>query len=316
MRGPADDLAKSLSKGDFQKAARALEKLQKKLADSQIAPTEKKKLGQQLEQLKNKIDELNKQAKEAQADLRKRADQAKQAGDPTAAGKLEEELQTQQQGPQLQALKDLASKLGPVFFELQQGKDGEAAQSFQDALKQMQEMARQQGELRTLDGAMEQLADARRQMNCDKCGGKGCEECQGKGDGMAAGGEGDGKDGQPGQGLGQGKGDGARPEQKTNGKFYNSRVTQTVARERRWPIPGETGGPNLKNKAEAEIQKNRRQRPTTAAPIPFSGQRLPKRQSEHAREYFNRLRREGQSAKLSHTIRAAIPSGLPDGGAD
>ena len=40
-RGPADELAKALSKGDFQKAAQALEKLQKELAGSKIDPAKR-----------------------------------------------------------------------------------------------------------------------------------------------------------------------------------------------------------------------------------------------------------------------------------
>ena len=54
-------------------------------------------------------------------------------------------------------------------------------------------------------------------------------------------------------------------------------------------ITGLTGGPNLRNQAEEEIQK-------TTAEIehgntdPLSGQRLPKKQSEHVREYFDSFR--------------------------
>ena len=105
----------------------------------------------------------------------------------------------------------------------------------------------------------------------------------GNGEGCWRRGDGD-KDGKPGQGLGKGRGDGARPEAKTNGTFFDSRVQQTVGKGAA-QITGLTGGPNLKNQAEAEIQK-------AAAEIehgstdPLSGQRLPKKQSEHAREYF------------------------------
>ena len=55
-------------------------------------------------------------------------------------------------------------------------------------------------------------------------------------------------------GFGQGPGNGARPEAKTNGTFFDSRVPQTVGKGAA-QITGLTGGPNLKNQAEAEIQK-------------------------------------------------------------
>ncbi len=286
-RGPADELKKALAKDDFQKAAQALEKLQKELANSKLDAAKKEELAKQLEQLKQKIEQMAQQAKEGQRDLQ---DQAKAARDPGTANKLEEEIQKlQRQAPQMQALQDLANKLGQCSQQMQQGNNGQAAQAMQEALQQLQEMARQQNELKTLEGAMEQLADARRQMNCDQCGGKGCEKCQGKGEGegMLGGGDGD-KNGKPGQGLGKGLGDGARPDAKTNGSFYDSRVRQNVGKGAA-QITGLTGGPNLRNQAEQEIQK-------TTAEIehgntdPLSGQRLPKKQSEHVREYFDSFR--------------------------
>jgi hypothetical protein len=280
-KGPADDLKKAMSRGDFEKAAQALEKLQKQLANNQLDAAKKEDLAKQLDQLKQKLDQMAKQAEEVKTDLENRAKQIKQAGDP-AANKLEEEIQKlKQQGPQMQALQSLANKLGQCAQQMQQGQNGQAAQAMQDALQQMQDLARQQAELESLEGALEQLGDARRQMNCDHCGGEGCEFCQG-------GGAGDKKDGKPGPNLGQGPGDGARPEAKTDAGFYNSRVRQTIGKGAA-QVTGLTDGPNLKNQAEADVQK-------ATAEIehgrtdPLSGQRLPKRQSEHARQYFDSFR--------------------------
>jgi hypothetical protein len=261
------------------------------LAKSQLDSAKKDELAKQLQQLKQKIDQMAQQAKDAQSDLQNRADQMKQSGAPAAANKLEDQIQKlQQQGLQMNALQALANKLGQCSNQIQQGQDAQAADAMQDALQQMQDMARQQSELKTLDGAMAQLADARRQMNCDQCGGKGCEKCQGgDGEGMlAGGGEGEEKDGKPGPGLGQGPGNGARPEARTNGSFFDSRVRQDV-RPGAAQITGLTGGPNLKNQAEAEIQKAATEI-DHGSTDPLSGQRLPKKQSEHARQYFDSFR--------------------------
>ena len=292
-KGPADKLAKALAKGDFQKAVRELEQLQKQLEDKKLDPAKKDELAKQMDQLKQKIQQMAQQAKDAQADLQKRADQLRQAGDPAAANKLEEQIQRlQQQGPQMDALKGLSNKLGQCASQMNQGKSDQAAQSMQEALQQMQEMAQQQSEMKTLDGALQTLEDARRQMTCEKCGGKGCKECQGQGEGnemMAQGGEGEGdKNGKPGPGLGTGPGDGARPEAKADGRFYDSRVSQKVGKGA-GTVTGLTDGPNLKNQAEAEIQQ-------AAAAIecgstnPLSGQHLPKKQREHAQQYFDSFR--------------------------
>jgi uncharacterized coiled-coil DUF342 family protein len=275
-RGPADELAKALSKGDFQKAAQALEKLQKKLTDSQLDPAKKEELAKQLEQLKQKLDEMAQQAKDAQADLQKRADQMKQAGDPAAASKLEEQIQKlQQQSSQMEMLQNLANKLGQCSQQMKQGQNAQAAKTMLDALQQMQDMAQAQSELETLDSAMGELAEARKQIN----GEQGDEGMLGQGDG-----NGD----KPGMGLGKGLGNGPRPDAKANGSFFDSRVKQTVGKGA-GQITGLTGGPNQKNQAEVEIQKS-----TTEIDHgntdPLSGQRLPKKQSEHARQYFDSFR--------------------------
>ena len=223
--------------------------------------------------------------------MRKQADQLRQADDPIAANKLEDQIQRlQQQGPQMDCLKSLCNKLGQCANQMKQGKNGQAARSLKEAMQQMQEMAQQQREMKELEGASQMLEDARRQMTCEKCGGKGCKECQGGGEGdmMAMGGDGEKKDGKPGQGLGQGPGDGARPEAKADGRFYDSRVAQKVGKGTGM-VTGLTDGANLKNQAEAEIQQ-------AAAAIehgstnPLSGQHLPKKQREHAQEYFDSFR--------------------------
>jgi hypothetical protein len=300
-QGPADKLKKALAKGDFDKAAKELEQLQKQLLDNKLDQAKKDELAKQMDQLKKKIDQLAKQQKEAQEelqkqanDMKKQADQSKQPGDADAANKMEEEIQKmQQQAPQMQSLNNLCNKLGQCANQMKQGQNGQAAQSMQEAMQQLQEMAQRQNEMKALDNAMQTINDARKQMNCEKCGGKGCKECQGGGmEGKMAGqgGEGDkDKDGKPGQGLGQGPGDGARPEAKGNdGRFYDSRVAQKVGKGA-GQITGLTDGANLKNRAEVEIQ-------SAASAIehgstnPLSGQHLPKKQREHAQEYFDSFR--------------------------
>jgi hypothetical protein len=296
-QGPGDKLAKALAKGDFEKAANELEKLQKDLANNKLDPAKKKDLAKQMGQLKQKIEQLAKQSKEAQAEMQKQADQMKQAGNSKAADKLEQEIQRlQEQGPQIESLQGLCNKLGQCAGQLQQGQNGQAAQSMQDALQQLQDMAQRQSELKTLDNALQNIADARRQMNCEKCGGKGCEACQGQGEGMdgkmAGDGGGNGQNDQQtdqfGNGLGYGGVGADRPEAKADGRFYNSRVAQKVG-QGAGQVTGLTDGPNRKNQAEVEIQK-------AAAAIehgstnPLSGQHLPKKQREHAQEYFDSFR--------------------------
>ena len=92
----------------------------------------------------------------------------------------------------------------------------------------------------------------------------------------------------PARAWGKAPANGARPEAKTNGTFFDSRVPQTVGKGAA-QITGLTGGPNLKNQAEAEIQKAATEI-EHGSTDPLSGQRLPKKQSEHARQYFDSFR--------------------------
>jgi hypothetical protein len=289
-QGPAEKLAKALAKGDFEKAANELQQLKTQISDNKLDQAKKNELAKQIEKLKQKIDELAKQQKEAEKELQKQANQMKQAGDSNAANKLEDEIQRlQQQGPQMDCLKGLCNKLGQAAGQLKQGQGGQAAQSMQDALQQLQEMAQQQKELKALDGAMQNLADARRQMNCEKCGGKGCKECQGDGGNeMGGNGESDQQNNKMGNGLGYGGVGRDRPEAKANGRFYDSRVGQKVG-QGAGQVTGLTDGPNLKNQAEAEIQKAATEI-EHGSTNPLSGQHLPKKQREHAQQYFDSFR--------------------------
>ena len=145
----------------------------------------------------------------------------------------------------MEALQNLADKLGQCSEQMKQGQNGQAAQAMQEAFSKCRRWpgSKRAENTRRSNGATGRRAAAderrRRQRQCDDGGGEG-----GKGD----------KNGKPGQGLGQGPGDGARPEAKTDGKFFDSHVPQVVGKGAA-RITGLTGGPNLKNQAEAEIQK-------------------------------------------------------------
>ena len=80
--GPADELAKALSKGDFEKAAQALEKLQKQLSESKLDSTKKEDLTKQWSNSSRRSSRWPSTAKDAQADLQKRADQMNRRATP------------------------------------------------------------------------------------------------------------------------------------------------------------------------------------------------------------------------------------------
>ena len=272
--GPADDLAKALSQSNFQKGAEALARLQQKLAGAEIDPAAKEALARQFQQLEEKIARMAAQAGDAQADLRRRADRMKRSTDAADAGMLEDAIRKlQEQAPQMESLRRLAEAIGQCSRQAQPGQGSQSADAVEAALRQLRELARQQSELQTLDEALGQLADARRQINGQPLT-----------DSPAI----SAVDTQSKVGVGQESGNGVRQEDKLHGKFFDVRVPQTIGKGASH-IVGLAGGPNLKEQAEAEIAE-------TAARIergsadPLSGQRLPKKQSEHVRQYFDSFR--------------------------
>jgi hypothetical protein len=268
--GPADKFAKALARGDMKKAADELKKLKDELENGKMDQKQKDELAKQIEQMKNKLDQQAKAQQAAQQDLKKRADQLRQAGQMEQANQLEEQLaKLAQQMPQMQKLQDLAQKLGQCSKCLRDGKGADAAK----ALAQMQEALQGQlEEMKMLDDAEKELAQAKDQMNCGKCGGAGCEECQGP----------------PGNGLGKGRGFGPRPENKTDTAMYDSKVKQKIGQGAA-SVVGMTDGENVKGDVRQQIQQQV-ESAKHGTTDPLTGRHMPRKHGEHAKEYFNGLR--------------------------
>lgn len=272
-RGPADNFAKAMREGDFEKASEALDEIKKQLAKSGLSEEEQKQLAQQLEQMQEKLKGLAEAHQAAQRDLQNQIAQLKQAGQMAEASKLEEQLnKLLQQAPQMEQLEQLANQLGECSKCLRDGQLADAAA----ALDQLQaDLQKQVDEMEMLNEAMEQLTMTRNQMNCPQCGGAGCPACQGP----------------PGMGMGAGRGQGPRPEEEVDTATYDSQVRPKIG-------PGAAvvtdlvQGPNVKGDVEQAIQQEF-ETVRRSDTNPLTGRRIPRKHQEHVKEYFNRFR-EGE----------------------
>jgi hypothetical protein len=272
-RGPANKLVQALSRGDLQKAMDELKKLQAQVADGKLDEKQKADLAKQLDQMKDKLGKLAEAHRAAQEDLKQRAKQLRQAGQAAEAAKLEEQLQKlAQQAPQMQQMKQMADKLGQCSKCLRQGQCDAAAKALAQMKDQMKDLQKQLDEMEMLDDAMQELAQARDRMGCKKCGGAGCEECQGP----------------PGEGLGKGRGTGPRPERKTDTRSYDSQVKQKVGQGAA-EVVDMVDGPNVKGDVRQQIQQQV-DSARKGATDPLTGRRMPKKHGEHTKEYFDGLR--------------------------
>jgi hypothetical protein len=275
--GPADKLAEELKRGNFDKARDQLEQLQADLASGKLTPEDQEKLADQLAQMQKAIQDLADAHQQAMNDLQNRIDQARQAGRDGEANELQEKLdELRRKMPQMDQLRDMAGQMGQCSKCLRDGQLQDAGQMLDQLQSQMGDLDQQLQELEMLSEAMDQVAQARQQMNCGQCGGAGCEACQGP----------------PGVGLGAGQGIGPRPEEEDpNVGFYDADSPVKVGPGSA-VVVGEVEGPNVAGKVQEGL-KDQFEAAKRESADPLTGQRLPRKVRDHAKEYFDRLR-EGE----------------------
>ena len=112
--------------------------------------------------------------------------------------------------------------------------------------------------------------------------------CQGGDSGMPLAGMGQGQGQGQGDGLGEGSGRGDRPEDETDSNFYDSQVRSKVGKGQA-VVTGTAAGPNKAGEVLEEL-KSEIANTKQSDDDPLTGQRLPKKQRELAREYFDAFR--------------------------
>lgn len=170
-RGPADKFAKAVREGDLVKAAEELEAIKRELAGEGLTDEQKQQLANQLQQMQQKLNQMAQANREARQQLQQKIDQLRNNGQLAEADKLQQQLdKLLQQAPQLGQLEQMADKLEQCADCLREGEFDNALA----ALDQLQDDLEQQlAEMDLMEEAMEQLRQARNQMNCQQCGGFG-----------------------------------------------------------------------------------------------------------------------------------------------
>jgi hypothetical protein len=280
--GPADKMAQALKNGDFDKAIKELQNLKDQLADGKLDPEKQKQLAEQMNAMKDALQKMADAHTKKQEELEKQIEKAEKAGDKEGAQKMKQELdKLAGQKPQMDMMKDLAQKLGQCAQCMKDGDGAKAQAGMAEMAKQLGELQQQAQEMAMLEGALDEIQEAKDAMNCKECGGEGCKACRGGG--------GNNKKGQGGDGLGAGEGGfGERPENAHDTKTYDSRVRQNVGRGAA-VVAGLVDGPNAKGQAIEEI-KTQVESAKKEQSDPLTGQRLPRQQRDHVQEYFDKFR--------------------------
>lgn len=286
-KGPADKMAEALKEGDFGKAQEEMQKLKEELKNGTLSKEDQEKLAKQLEQIKDKLQQAAQDQQEARERLQQEIEKKLAEGNIGEAAKLQQQLDkmTQNADQQQKLMQQLAEKLGQCAECLKEGGDTKQAMEQLDKLaKDLQSMQDQLEQLDNLQDILDQLADAKDAMKCEKCEGAGCAECQG----------GNGDSDKRGKGKGdfaknRGQGEGLRDEEQTDTSKYNTRVAADPKAGESVRI-GDAGGPNKAGKT-LEAIKEEIQTALAKEPDALEDVTLPRDQREHAKQYFDKIRK-------------------------
>ncbi len=280
--GPADELAKALSKGDFQKAAQELKQLKEKLASGKMTEKEQKNLKQQMGDLKKQLEQLaNLQER------RKQLDDAKAKGQLTQEEFEKQKTKLDKQAGEMKKLQQLAKQLGQAQEQMTKGDAKKAAEAMGMGQQELEQMARQMQEIEGIDDALADLQDAK-----DGMTGQGANQL---GNRLSDFGEGnfpgntDGENNQSGPG-GRGRGQGPRPEAKEATSAYNSKVRQQIGKGA--AIQLGTAPPREQQKGESTVEiQSAAEASSAQAADALSNQKVPGGVRKHISGYFDEIRK-------------------------
>lgn len=272
--GPAEDFARDLARGDFDKAATELQKLREKLQSGKMTEADKKALQQQLAEMSKQLEKL------ANLEQRKKQlEEAKKNGGLSKEQFEREMAKLEDQAKSLKQLQQLASKLGQAGQQLQKGDMQKAASALGMSEKQLSEMASQMQELESLDSALADLQEAKNGM-----AGDGMNQL---GDSLAS--MGMNPMNRPGQGRsGRGRGQGDRPEAPDDTATYTAKQKMQLGKGK--AVLEGFSRPNtpVKGQALIDIQAEIETSGGLSAEA-LTNQKVPRTVEKHIRGYFDQI---------------------------
>lgn len=288
--GRTSELTKAMRAGDLERAQRELERMKSQLDDAGLSAEERERLTQQMEALERSLERFAaRQGIASQGNIAPPSESdgdASQQNDGNPAELPDGDLKDAPPGTQV------ASQIKGIKASMGLGERIDALGEILDELDM--EFAERELLERTLD----RIGDARRVLACSECDGEGCSQCQGDGDRAAVvatgsiGSKSGSSSGRPGPGP-SGAAEGAygeRPEAKTDTQTVDARFDPNI-RKGQSVVVGEADGPNARGVAGQKIRTAGEAQDRRDAD-PLAEQRLPRRERDRLREYFDRLRGE------------------------
>lgn len=247
--GPAEELARAMARGNFDKAREELSKLAQQMRSGEMTEEQQDQLEKQMENLAKQMEELAEQRQETERALREAgmsSEEAKQLStNPEALQKALEQMQnlTEEQKQQLmqqaqsqeeacKQCQNMGQAMSQMAQSMSQSQQGMSSQA-QAAMDQMGDMLSEMEQLQNDMQSMQSMMNAAQQQ-MDKMGQGFCEN-PGMGSGMGEWRTGDTSRLGSGSG-GPGKGDGTSPDAKETSVSFND--TKANVNTQQGPIIG------------------------------------------------------------------------------
>lgn len=274
QEGPAKDFEDALAKGDLQKAQEEMDRLKKKVRDKKLDDKEKQQLKNELKDMEDRVDRLNREQEKKKEKLKDLIEKAKREN--RDAETLERELQNLQKEQQMtKEMQELAKAMKAARQALDMNDFDGLADQLDNVSKQLGGI---QDDLQDLEDIQEHLQNLKQMRK------EGCKDCQGEGKDKGESGH---KDDATGYAEGA---TGNRPENKNakSKEGEEQRIRGFFDPRGRKSYGGSTNGPAFKKASSAEMSKEIQQA-VQEAPEAVEVQRLPKAAKDMVKEYFEKL---------------------------
>ncbi len=304
--GPAEELARAMARGNFDKAREELSKLAQQMRAGELSPEQEEQLQKQMDNLAQQLDKLSEDKKQIERTLREAgmdAEQAKQAAsDPEALKKAMEQLEGMSQEQKQQLMDKVMSQMqacqqcqnmGQAMSQMaqamqsQEGQEGMSAegQAAMDQLGDMlSEMEQLQGDMQSMQAMMNAAQQQMQKM------GQGFCENPGMGDWRA------GDINRQGMGSGgPGQGDGVSPEARETSVTFNE--TKANVQTREGPIIGSrmVYEGQVRGESRVEFQQATKAAAASASDA-IESMQVPREYEAAVMKYFGALEEQAEDA--------------------
>ncbi len=274
---PAEEVGRELARGNFDKAAEQMKKLQEKMKSGELSEAEKQELARQLGDLKKQLEKMA-----GLEEQRKQLEDARKNGLLSEQQYQDQKAKLDQQAKDLKSLQKLAEKLGEAQQQMAAGDMKKAAESLSSMQQELEQMAAAAQEIEALDGAMADLQDAKEALS-----GEGMNQLGQQMEAMIGMGQGN-RPGQ-GQGMGRGKGQGDRPEAPDDTASFRSKVQQQFTKGK--AMAAGFADPSRQVRGESILEGQETvEAAAAAATEALVDQKIPQTMRKHVQGYFDRVR--------------------------